>query len=113
MTIEEFKKHAISDFGTPAWTLLEKFVERMNENGIFIDKINGVGLAKDQHDGKQVSIETVYRHNGTYENQSIKIRVDERKDGKYIKYFDKKIASGASDKVIDKRINEVLNIING
>ena len=113
MTTADYKKSIVSDFESPAWILLESVTERMNEKGIFVDSINGVGKVKDAHDGKQVSVSTVYRHNGTDANVSVKILVDEwDSEHRYHKYADIRIKAGASDKVIDRRIDKVVEALN-
>lgn len=113
MTTADYKERAISDYESPAWKLLEGVAGRMNEKGIFIDSINGMGKVKDQHDGKQVSVSTVYRHNGTDENVSVKILVYEwDSEHNYHKYADIRIKAGASDKVIDRRIDKVVEALN-
>lgn len=111
MTIECFKEKCITNFKSPAWFLLEKVVTRMTEREIFIDSIEGVGLVKDSHDGKQVRVRTVYRNNGTKEDVSVRIVVDEWRDKKYTKHCDTKISAGASDKVINRRIDKVIDAL--
>lgn len=111
MTIEQYKETVISDYESPAWRLLERIAKRMNERGIFIDWINGSGRVEDQHDGKQVKISTVYRHNGTAKDISVKLMVDEWANRKYFKYADIKISEGASDKIIERRIDKVIEVL--
>lgn len=110
MTIAEYKNRVKSDYESPAWILLEKIANCMTEKGIFIDSINGTGLVKDQHDGKQVSIEIVYRHNGTSKDVSARIKVYEFNKG-YIEYYKTKVQEGASEKVICKRVDKVVEAL--
>lgn len=110
MTVAEYKNRVNSDYESSVWILLERIVNCMTEKGVFIDFINNTGLVKDQHDGKQVSVEIVYRHNGTSKDASARIKVYEFNKG-YIEYYKTKVQAGASEKVISKRVDKVIEAL--
>lgn len=116
MTIQEYKENVKDNFKSSAWDLLEKTVIELEKRGIEPDTINGFGKREEWKEkgigDKKLSIETVYRSNGTEEDVTVKLLVFE----KITEYTMRRVAfakvpKNASERVINRRIDTILENI--
>lgn len=112
----EFKKKVATDFNSAAFALLERVVNAMGEKGVDPYSVMGVHVPAAHENWfdyepstKYIDVSMVSRHNGTAENVSVKISLYE-KTGKHSakRIFEVKVPKNASDNVINKRIDAVM-----
>lgn len=97
-----------------SFELLVRVCKALEEKGIYIDSINNIGYVGDTWSvgDRCVSVKEVYRSNGTEENVTVKIDVMEcngERSAKRIGFV--KVPKDASDKVIQKRISQALELM--
>ncbi len=121
--VDEFKKKVVTDYDSPAFALMVRVIDEMGKRGFEPYYVMGIHIptACDQvHENwfdieagkKYIGINTVYRHNGTGANVSVEIDVSE-KVGKFSakRICVVKVPKDASDKVIGRRIDKVLEAL--
>lgn len=111
MTIEEVKEKIITDYESPAWKLVERIVSEMNKRGIEPDGIVLWDGGSKPLGTRLIGVEPVYRSNGTSEDVSARIVIDEVVKFGEIRIAKIKVQGGASDKVINNRIDKALTYI--
>lgn len=97
-----------------SFELLVRVCKSLEEKEICIDSINGISYKGDPWvvGNKYISVHEVYRSNGTEENVTVKIDVlecDGERSGRRVGFV--KVPKNASDKVIQKRISQVLELM--
>lgn len=123
MTLEQLNEMTCFDGirNTQVWQLLERVLSTMTEEGIEPLFINGAGMAaqteklKNNPGVRYVAVGITHRHNGTAENTTCKIRVEETCGfhGLYRKVICKvKVPKNASEKVIRNRIEKIKEFLN-
>ena len=108
MTIEKVKEKLRTDYESPAWKLVERIVDEMNKRGIEPDGIAYSYDSRKPLGTRLIGVEPVYRHNGTSENVSAKIVIQEEVKYGIMQIAQIKVPGGASDKVINNRIDKAL-----
>ncbi len=97
-----------------SFELLVRVCKALEEKDIPVYYINGIGCKGDTWyiGDKFVEVREVYRSNGTEEDVTVKITVHEcwqERTSKVIGFV--KVPKNASDKVIQKRISQVLELM--
>jgi hypothetical protein len=122
MKLEYVKAYVVTDYNSPAWALLERVYGKLIEKGIEPDCICGTNTKREggvSVGDKLTSIDTVYRRNGADEDVSVSLQVSVVDSIGYAGCFcSKRIAKlkvpkNASDKVIESRINKLLESLEG
>lgn len=113
MTIEEYKAKVITDYTSKAWALLERIVKNLGERGIEPYMINYMSMTEKSKffttGDRVISVNTVYRSNGTERDVTAKIGVYEITGRHSLKrIIEEKVPKDASDNVINRRIDKVL-----
>lgn len=108
MTIEKVKEKVITDYESPAWKLVERIVNEMNKRGIEPDGIIRWDGGQKPIGTRLIGVEPVYRRNGTSEDVSVKIVIYEEVKLGMMQIAKIKVPGGASDKVINNRIDKAL-----
>ena len=119
-TMSRVRERVITDWDSPACELLERVVDRMEERGVNPDYILGLRIANPGCDWFSIEEKTIYttvdvidRHNGTRANVSVMIHACV-KTGRFTakRICGVKVPKDASDRVIDRRIDQVLASID-
>lgn len=123
INMNEFKKKLITDYDSPAFVMMERVINEMGKREIDPYYIMGVhvpaaheGHNKDWNDIKvsenYICVDCVYRHNGTGANVTVKISVCKKtSESTATRICVVKVPKDASDKVINKRIDKVVEYI--
>ena len=98
----------ISNYESPAWKLDERIVSEMNKRGIEPDGIVLWDGCRKPLGTRLIGVEPVYRSNGTSEDVSAKIVIHEQVKWGVIRIAKIKVQGGASDRVINNRIDKAL-----
>jgi hypothetical protein len=105
-----------TDTTSPAFSLVRKCVKALETRAVLISRINGIGLSKETAErkagDKTVGVRTLHRHNGTAQNVSAEIMIIEYQQRSWglaeVQIGKIKVPGGASDRVIQNRIDKVL-----
>lgn len=113
MTIEKYLEFYPQKSGK-SFELLVRVCKAIEEKDVPIGFINGTGCKGDTWSvgDRYIGINEVYRSNGTEEDVTVKISVmecDSERSAKRIGFV--KVPKNASDKVIQKRISQVLELM--
>ena len=112
----KFKEKVFTDYESPAFALLERVVDEMGKRGADPYYIMGIHVSTAYESWfdicpqeKYLSVNTVSRHNGTAANVTVEIAANiktGRSSARRICVV--KVPKDASDKVINKRIDKIL-----
>lgn len=115
MTIERYSNSFKGkvDTTTETFKLIVKLIDELTKRGIEVGYINGIGSNEEwkakEIGEKYISVDTVYRRNGTAANASVDIECMIKTSTSSSRRIDKvRVKVGASDKVISKRIDTIL-----
>ena len=123
INMSELKKKVFTDYDSPAFILMERVINEMGKREIEPYYIMGIHIPTacendnktwfDIEIGKKyIGINTVSRHNGTAANVTVEIAVSEKTSKLSAKRLCiVKVPKDASDKVINKRIDKILEIL--
>lgn len=97
--------------------LLTRVISIANSRNIFPYYVGGVYKKGDPYteiNGNRVNVEEIHKHNGTAENASVRIIITAPygKFGTRIILEKIKVPSGASDNVINKRLDKAVEIMS-
>lgn len=107
MTKEEFKNIFVNYDNSKAFKLLERVFDELIKRGIEPCIVEyHCGSKKPKENESYINLETIYKHNATAENTTCRIDVYNK-----LRIATVKIPGGASDKVINNRINKILESI--
>ena len=98
--------------------LLKRVIETANGRDLFPYYVDGVyhkGDAYTEINGRRFNVSEIHKHNGAEENVSVRIEITElydAKDGRRIATESVKVPGGASDNVINKRLDKIVEYLN-